>query len=66
MDRTFTLKDYIRLKNDESDIFGTVESRQVTAEYEPSKRVLDNILNYSKALSIRESRYVENIKVVLN
>jgi hypothetical protein len=34
--------------------------------YEPGDSVINNILNYSKALSIRSSKNVEYIEVVLN
>ena len=34
--------------------------------YEPGKNVIDNILNYSKALSIRKSKCLEYFEMVLN
>jgi hypothetical protein len=34
--------------------------------YEPGDSVINNILNYSKALSIRKSKNVEHIELVLN
>lgn len=34
--------------------------------YEPGKNVINNILNYSKALSIRKSQNGENFEMVLN
>jgi hypothetical protein len=33
---------------------------------EPGKNIINNILNYSKALSIRKSKSIENIELVLN
>ena len=34
--------------------------------FEPNKNVIENILNYSKALSIRKSKNIEFIETVLN
>ena len=34
--------------------------------YEPGSNVINNILNYSKALSIRKSKSGENFEMVLN
>ena len=34
--------------------------------YEPGNNVITNILNYSKALSVRKSKSGENIEIVLN
>lgn len=34
--------------------------------YEPGKNVISNILNYSKALSIRKSKHVDHFEMVLN
>jgi len=33
---------------------------------EPGNNIINNILNYSKALSIRKSKSIENIELVLN
>lgn len=43
-------------KNDDSKEF----------PYEPGKNVINNILNYSKALSIRKSKNGEQFEMVLN
>ena len=34
--------------------------------YEPGDNVINNILNYSKTLSIRKSKNMEHIEIVLN
>ncbi len=34
--------------------------------FEPGNNVINNILNYSKALSIRKSKSMEHFEVVLN
>ncbi len=33
---------------------------------EPGKHIINNILNYSKALSVTQSKSLEHIEVVLN
>lgn len=37
-----------------------------TLPYEPGDNVINNILNYSKALSIRRSKSMEHFEMVLN
>ena len=34
--------------------------------FEPNKNVIENILNFSKALSVRKSKHIEFIETVLN
>lgn len=34
--------------------------------YEPGNNVINNILNYSKALSVRKSANIEHFEMVLN
>ena len=38
----------------------------IETEYEPSQMVINNILSYSKALSVRDSKLIECVEVVLN
>ncbi|HIA11609.1 MAG TPA: hypothetical protein EYN69_05995 [Flavobacteriales bacterium] len=67
MDNTFTLKDYLRIKLDEEELFGSNEDTLCQAPvHEPSQQTISNILNYSKALSVRKSKYTEFITSVLN
>ena len=66
MDNTFTLKNYLRLKIDEEELFGNRDSLCQTPVHEPSQQTISNILNYSKALSVRKSKYTEFITSVLN
>lgn len=35
-------------------------------EEEPSERVISNLLNYSKVLSVRKSIYLDQIELILN
>ena len=69
MDNTFTLKDFLRLVNHEKEVFRPFDlfsGEQVVEEYQPRQRVVDNILNFSRALSVRKSRHIENIVMILN
>jgi hypothetical protein len=53
---TEPFKTKMNAENDDSNQF----------PFEPGDSVINNILNYSKALSIRKSKNVEHIEVVLN
>lgn len=66
MDNTFTLKDYLRLKIDEEELFGNNDTLCQAPVHEPSQQTISNILNYSKALSVRKSKYTGFITTVLN
>lgn len=57
MDKTFTPKKTIVKKD--------VEQREVYI-YEPGKTVVSNILNYSKALSVRNSNTIDKLELILN
>lgn len=63
MSKTFTLKKITSLNLTE-----TAREMNDLSErsLEPSKNVIDNILNFSKALSVRKSKHVEFIETVLN
>ncbi len=73
MEKTFTLKDFIRLINNEKEVFqsldfltGVIQKDHLVEEYQPRKSVVDSILNFSKALSVRKSQHIENIVMILN
>ncbi len=46
-------------------LFGENQSDSVE-KYEPSALSVQNILNYSKALSVRKSEHLEHISLILN
>jgi len=50
--------------------FSTKMNEEVNADnefpYEPGNNVINNILNFSKALSIRKSKKIDYFEVVLN
>lgn len=50
-------------------IFSTTNASKETANdcaFEPSDAVINNILNYSKALSVRKSKQIDFFEMVLN
>ncbi|MBL4624113.1 MAG: hypothetical protein JKY42_03095 [Flavobacteriales bacterium] len=62
-----TLEELAEFTQNESQLLaelGLVAEDEVTES--PSQYVVDSVLNYSKALSIRKSKIVGNIETVLN
>jgi len=62
----FTHFDFIEISEQEKDIrklFGEEKENKIRF---PKKETIDNILNYSKALSIRKSENLEYIEMLLN
>ncbi|MFH1321703.1 MAG: hypothetical protein ABII90_13770 [Bacteroidota bacterium] len=67
MEKIFTLKDYIRLIKEEKETFGCFDIISNRAEkFKPPQSVIDNILNYSRALSIRKSKWLGSVEMILN
>jgi hypothetical protein len=71
MDSNSTLNDLAEFAQHEQELFAALneECGQETATEvikAPSERVIDNILAYSKVLSIRESKTMEHFEIVLN
>jgi hypothetical protein len=60
MHRTFTRKKIIKISEDQNSVINDVNVSV------PSNEVIQNILNYSKALSIRKSRMIEKFEMILN
>lgn len=62
----FTHFDLLEITEQENDL-KTLFSEEKTEEmYSPKKQTIANILNYSKALSIRKSAHLNFIEMVLN
>lgn len=57
MNKTITPKDSFTKQ--------TTEEKEIYI-YEPSKNIIDNILSYSKSLSIRDSKTIKKIELILN
>jgi len=73
MDKTSTLDEFAQFIREENDILkslGLVDEMSCLGEaslrMEPKKETIDAILNYSKALSVRESKVIGNIEMILN
>jgi len=65
MNKTFTYsKKLISPKFKAESEIEMIKSNPI--EHEPDQNVIENILNYSKALSIRKSKNLEFIETVLN
>ena len=63
MNKTSTLKKIIEPVNTKMN--EEIDNKK-EFPFEPGKNVINNILNYSKALSIRKSKCIEHIEIVLN
>lgn len=63
-----TLEALAQFSRIEKDLTSSVlpESSSGEAEYAPSTTTVQNILNYSKALSVRKSERISNMFIVLN
>ena len=61
----FTFDDLQELRNQENDLLNR-EKMTEQVELSPSTVSVNNILNYSKALSIRKSKSLKEVKMILN
>lgn len=70
MDKIFTQNDYLHLQKIEKDLKSGASLEEIDFdnmdEMTPSKATISNILNFSKALSVRESKTLGNIALLLN
>lgn len=60
MKRTFTLNQ----KNSKNHI--VIRRMKIDSQFGPSDGVLQNIFNYSRALSVLKTRYTGNCHLILN
>jgi len=63
--QTFTYFDFLEITETE-ELLKSELSEKVEKDKSPKQETINNILNYSKALSIRKSKCVEHIEMVLN
>jgi len=63
---TFTHFDLQQITKNESEVKSLLEMENKKQMYSPKQKTIDNILNYSKALSVRKSENIEFIEIVLN
>ena len=62
--QNFTHFDYLEISEKEKELKALIENEEKI--YSPKKETINNILNYSKALSIRKSETLDCIELVLN
>ncbi len=62
----FTLLDLQEITKQENELKALFKIEEKHSILSPKKETINNILNYSKALSIRKSKQIEFIEVVLN
>jgi len=63
MKKVFTLNENALFTQIEKDLCNEVLKEKTVA---PKKTTINNILNYSKALSVRKSSTINHIEMVLN
>ena len=63
MKKVFTLNENALFTQIEKDLCNEVLKEKVVG---PKTTTIDNILNYSKALSVRKSSIINHIEMVLN
>ena len=64
--KKFTPSDILEITEQEKELKQLLNQTKVLEKCLPKRDTLDNILNYSKALSIRKSNYLDFIELNLN
>jgi len=62
----FTHFNYLELIKNEQELQLLLKEKKEAIIYTPKQETIDNILNYSKALSVRKSKHLGSIKIILN
>lgn len=62
----FTFEDLQDLKDQEKSMFMQFANGAEEIEISPKKSTIKNILNYSRALSVRDSELIMQVKMILN
>ena len=62
----FTLEDLMELTQMENEMMNELFASDVEDQCEPSDEIVNSLLAFSKALSIRKSRSMNTIRLVLN
>ncbi len=62
----FTHSDLLEITEQENEIKAFLNLKKMTRSTSPKKETIDNLLNYSKALSVRKSENLDFIELVLN
>lgn len=73
MDQTFTLDDLAKFNQQEKEILASLgltnpmgEIEETQSRREPRQSTIENLLSFSKVLSVRNSEILGSIEVVLN
>ncbi len=64
--QNFTHFDLLELTEKEAEFKALISKKKREMMYSPKKETINNILNYSKALSVRKSDNIDFIEMVLN
>lgn len=64
--KNFTLEELTEMTQMENDMKNWLFADEIDDRCEPSDETVNTLLAYSKALSIRKSRTMKNIRLVLN
>lgn len=62
----FTHFDLLEITEKEQELKLLLKQKKEKKMYTPKKETVDNILNYSKALSIRKSKNLDYFEMILN
>ena len=62
----FTHFDLLLLTEKERNLKALISNKNEETMYSPKQQTIENILNYSKVLSIRKSSHIDFIEIVLN
>jgi len=62
----FTHSELLEINEQEEQLKLLLNQKKENDMYTPKKETIDNILNYSKALSIRKSENLDYIEMILN
>jgi hypothetical protein len=65
--QTFTHLEFLELAQNEKTLKESLNNMETSQpERSPKKQTINNILNYSKALSVKKSKNVDYIEMILN
>jgi hypothetical protein len=65
--QTFTHLEFLEIAQNEKTLKESLNQLEVSEpELSPKKQTINNILNYSKALSVKKSKNVDYIEMILN
>lgn len=65
--QTFTHLEFLELAQNEKTLKESLNNMEASQpELSPKRQTINNILNYSKALSVKKSKNVDYIEVILN